>query len=201
MTEIITRGGGLTAFRILGATPDYQDEPFSEKLREQRFRTIENAASEEVSIGWVTPGDPSGESFDLEDMDAGIGGAWLRFRVDKKSLPTKKVQLHIRAAERAKGSRLSAKERRELKDDLAEQLLPRVIPTIRLVDALVTPSRVLLFSSAKAACESFASLWWHTFGSNLAPLCSRGLADLAITDAGRIENLDPIRWPVCGGDL
>lgn len=197
MTDTLTRTGGCTAFRVEGKVPDYRDQDFADKLREQRFRTIENAASEETSVGWVTPADPSGETFSVEDVDAGIEGAWLRFRIDKKALPAKWLRMRVAASERARGRRLSAKERRELKDELMEELLPRVLPTVTFVDALVTRDRVLLFSTTNGAREAFASLWWHSFGTNLIALDPRGLADevLAPDMAARCDKAEPTRWP------
>ena len=43
-------------------------------------------------------------------------------------MPRKWLQIHRDVAEKAKGKKLSAKERRELKDDLTDKLLPRVLP-------------------------------------------------------------------------
>ena len=150
----IRKSGGVVPFFWQGKLVDPRNDEFSEHLSLQRFRTIENAASEEVSIGWVTPADPTGDNFSPEDLDGGIG-TWLRFRIDKKSMPMKWLQIHRDAAEKARGKKLSAKERRELKDDLMDQLLPRVLPTITLVDALLFEERktVLLFATSKAAKE------------------------------------------------
>ncbi len=196
---VIRKSGGVVAFHWQGKVADPRDETFAEALAQRRFRTIENAASEEVSVGWVTPADPTGDSFSLEDLDGGVG-TWLRFRLDKKALPKKWLQIHRDAAEKARGKKLSARERRELKDDLTEKLLPRVLPTITLVDALLFHDRslVLLFASSKTARETFAKLFFETFTiplDRLDPLRSGLLAGLGDAANARLERLDPIRWP------
>ena len=195
----IKKSGGVVPFYWQGKILDPRDDAFAEALSTQRFRTIENAASEEISVGWVTPADPTGESFAIEDLDGGIG-TWLRFRIDKKSMPTKWLQIHRDAAEKARGKKLSAKERRELKEDLMDQLLPRVLPTITLVDALLFHDRktVLLFATSKSAKEAFAKLFFETFTVQLEtadPLQSGLRADLSEEQKHQLERLEPIRWP------
>ena len=195
----LKRSGGVAPYYWQGKILDPRDDEFAEALATQRFRTIENAASEEVSIGWVTPADPTGDSFAVEDLDGGIG-TWLRFRIDKKSMPTKWLQIHRDAAEKARGRRLSAKERRELKDDLMDQLLPRVLPTINLVDALLFHDRktVLLFATSKTAKEAFGKLFFETFTVQLEggnPLQSGLRTGLSDEQKHALERLEPVRWP------
>jgi hypothetical protein len=195
----IRKSGGVVPFFWQGKILDPRDDAFAEALSPQRFRTIENAASEETSIGWVTPADPTGDSFAIEDLDGGIG-TWLRFRIDKKSMPMKWLQIHRDAAEKARGKKLSAKERRELKEDLMDQLLPRVLPTITLVDALLFHERktVLLFATSKSAKEAFAKLFFETFTVQLEtadPLQSGLRSDLNPDQKHALERLEPIRWP------
>ena len=195
----IRKSGGVVSFFWQGKILDPRSDEFAEALSLQRFRTIENAASEEVSIGWVTPADPTGDTFAPEDLDGGLG-TWLRFRIDKKSMPTKWLHIHRDAAEKSRGRKLSAKERRELKDDLMDQLLPRVLPTITLVDALLFHDRktVLLFATSKNAKESFGKLFFETFSVPLEtadPLQSGLRGDLSDEQKHALERLDPIRWP------
>lgn len=139
-----------------------------ERAQQQRFRTIENAASEETSVGWTTVADPSGGSFDAQDVSVGGHAAWLRVRIDRKRLPAKWVEQHVAAAARAKGRNLNARERRELKRDLADKLLPRVLPTTSYVDVLLLQGgEVLVLSASKSALETVQKLWHETFGGEL----------------------------------
>lgn len=195
----IRRSGGVVAFHWQGKLRDPRDETFATSLEQRRFRTIEKAASEEVSVGWVTPRDPTGDSFAWEDLDGGTG-TWLRFRIDRKVLPKKWLQIHRDAAEKARGKKLSARERRELKDDLAEKLLPRVLPTINLVDALLFHEQklVLLFATGKGAREAFGKLFFETFTVPLEranPLVCGLRAGLNADEKRQLEHAEPVRWP------
>lgn len=195
----IRKSGGVVAFFWSGKIADPRDDAFSQALARRRFRTIENAASEEVSAGWVTPADPTGDSFAAEDLDGGAG-TWLRFRIDKKVLPKKWLQIHRDVAEKARGKKLSARERREMKDDLTEKLLPRVLPTIQLVDALLFAERrmVLLFASSKNARETFGKLFFESFSVPLEranPLQCGLRAEIGEAGRAALERIEPVRWP------
>lgn len=190
MSLTLRRGGSAVLLAYQGKIPDVATQPFADALMQRRFRTIENAASEEVSVGWCTPQDPTGDSFLAEHMDAGPA-TWLRMRTDRKKLPAEWIALHRAAAEQSKGRPLSAKERRELKDDLTEKLLPRVLPKMGFVDALLFPdrNRVLLLSSSKGARESFAKLWHETFSVPLDVVGPERMGGAAA------EKLEPTHWP------
>ena len=195
----IRRSGGVVAFHWQGKIADPRDEGFCEALAQRRFRTIENAASEEVSVGWATPADPTGDSFAIEDLEGGVG-TWLRVRIDKKTLPKKWLMIHRDAAEKARGKKLSAKERRELKDDLTEKLLPRVLPTVNLVDALLFHDRklVLLFATSKSVREVFGKLFFETFSVPLDrqnPLQCGLHLKLGDDANAALQRLEPVRWP------
>jgi DNA recombination-dependent growth factor C len=195
----IRRSGGAIAFYWQGSLPDPNDEAFGEALAKQRFRTIQDAASEEVSVGWVTAADPTGDTFETEDRDVG-SACWLRMRIDKKQLPRKWLQVYRDQAEKTKGKKLSAKERRELKDDLADKLLPRVLPTIQLVDALLYPDRrtILLLNTSKSIAESFHKLFFQTFSLPLEatdPLQLGLRVGLDQETQHALSRVEPMRWP------
>lgn len=197
MTSPLRRSGTFVAF-ALDAAIDPRQDVFATALASQRFRTIDTAASEERSAGWVTPGDPTGDSFALEDMDAGHA-TWLRVRLDIKKLPKAQVQMALASAARAKGKPLTARERREVKDDLAERLLPRVIPSSTNIDALLFAEKriVLVFAAGKSARETFGKLWHESFGVPLVALDPRGMAlrSVEAPDVMAVEKLEPTRWP------
>lgn len=195
----IRRSGGMVMFFWDGKLPAPDSDEFAAALAQRRFRSIETAASEEVSIGWVSKGDPTGDSFAAEDLDAGPA-TWLRLRIDKKKLPTKWLQIYRDVAEKQRGRKLSAKERKELKDGLYDSLLPRVLPTVNFVDALLFAERrmVLLFATGASTCEAFAKLFFESFTLpvdradpfRLALQCGLG-ADLQRA----LEQASPVRWP------
>jgi Putative exonuclease, RdgC len=195
----ISRSGGLVGLYWHGKVPDPQSPAFADALREHRFRSIDSAASEEVSVGWVTPADPTGDHFAPEDLDGGPA-AWLRLRIDKKVLPRPWLAIHRCVAEKARGRRLSGRERRELRDELEEQLLPRVLPTVGFVDALLMHERrlVLVLTTRKSALEAFGKLFFESFAVPLerADAYRRALA-LGLGEAaeGALERVEPVRWP------
>ncbi len=194
----IRRSGGAVYFFWDGKLPNPGDEAFAAALHKRRFRTIESAASEEISAGWITPLDPTGDSFTAEDMDAG-NCTWLRIRIDKKQLPRRWLQLHRDVAEKAKGKKLSAKERRELKDDLMDKLLPRILPTINMVDALLYHERktVVLLNTSKAVGETFQKLFFESFQLPLEsadPLTIGRRAGFDADTQRSLERAEPIRW-------
>jgi len=195
----IRRSGGVVAFYWQGKVPDPRDEAFSEALAERRFRTIENAASEEISVGWVTPTLPTGDEFTPEDLDAGTA-TWLRFRIDKKALPKPWLMIHLETEERARGKRLSPRERREVKQDIGEKLLPRVLPSVNLIDALLFHERktVLLFSTSKNVTEAFGKLFFETFSIPLDranPYQCAVRAGLGNEATAALDRAEPVRWP------
>jgi hypothetical protein len=165
LSSTLRRGGSVAAFRWEGRIADPRSAEFLEALSRGRFRSIERAANEETSAGWVTPSDPTGDSFELEDLVAG-GHWWLRIRVDAKKFPASKLQMEIAAHERTRGKRLSARDLRELKDHLHEQMLPGILPRTQFVDVLVHRElrSALLLSTSKAARETFGKLAKEAFG-------------------------------------
>jgi DNA recombination-dependent growth factor C len=197
VTTAFRRSGSFVALTWAGNLTDPREPAFADALANRRFRTIEHAASEEVSFGWVTPIDPTGDRFAVDDLEAGAG-TWLRMRLDKKSMPTAWLKMHLDAAELSKGKKLSARERRELKESLLDQMLPRVLPKTANIDALLFLDRrlLLLFATGKGARDAFTKLFAETFGAELSPLCPLGLGMRLIDDSlhATLEKLEPTRW-------
>jgi hypothetical protein len=191
------RSGSAVVYWIDGEAPDPRSPSFAQALAEHRFRTVEDAASEETSIGWVTRGDPSGDTFEAEDLDLDVA-TWLRVRIDKKSIPTAWLRIHRSAAERSAGRRLTMREWRELKQDLADKLLPRVLPTVQILDALYSHDsrRVLLFATATRARDEFHKLFFRTFATNLTQQGPHSLALHAGLERDPLAYLDEVS-PVC----
>jgi DNA recombination-dependent growth factor C len=173
------KNGSFIRFFVEGEVPAFDSDGFLKALAEYRFRTIENAATEDESLGWVSPGDASGSSFLREEIVL-PGFARLRMRLDKKKLPSAWVKIYMDAEIRAKGGRkLNAKERKELREDIADQLLPRVLPSVRLVDILYQEDkkRVFLFASSQNLKESLQNLFFKTFGARLIPATALEIAE------------------------
>jgi DNA recombination-dependent growth factor C len=198
------RSGSVTLLRFAGELPAPGTPAFTNALAKQRFRTIEHAASEESSVGWVTQADPTGDSFapDAIEFD---GAWWLRLRFDRKTLPLAWVRIYRVAAEASAGRRLSPRERKELRADLCDKLLPRILPAVRFVDVLIQPreQRVLLFSTSRAAREAFGRIFEQSFDVRAETLGPRAFAeeqDLAPAERRQLDELRPVRWPRAHAD-
>ena len=193
------RSGGFTAYFVDGKVPEPGSPAFLDALSGNRFRSIESAASEEHSLGWVSPGDPTGDSFEAEDIDVD-GALWLRVRMDKKKLPPIWVTIHRTEAERSRGKPMSARERKELRVDLEQRLLPRILPSVQLVDVLWDPKHqtVLLFTTSQSVREEFQKLFVRTFAAMLTEADPRELAKATGIDRDALaylEEVAPVRWP------
>jgi DNA recombination-dependent growth factor C len=190
---VFRRSGGFVTFLVAGKLPAPDSQGFRDALAQHRFRTIETAAAEQVSVGWVTPRDPTGETFEPEHMRCG-NAWWLRVRVDRKQLPAAWVAIYRAAAEHGAGRPLSVREKRELREDLERKLLPRVLPAVKLVDVLWLPERgaMLLFATSRAAQEQFERLVRLTFGKQIEPAAPLRLAQALGLQA---DHLSPVRWP------
>lgn len=104
---------------------------------------------------------------------------------------------------REHGKPPTARQRREIKDALAEDLLPKLLPTTKNIDALLYAERrlVLVFAAGKAARETFGKLWFASFGVPLEALGPlhlglRQLGDDADRDA--LQRVEPMRWRAAG---
>ena len=197
------RSASAVTYFVDGRVAGVREQAFLDALERHRFRSIEQAASEETSIGWVTPADPTGDSFVFEDMDL-EAAVWLRVRLDRKTLPSPWVQIHRSAAERSAGRRLSTREKRELREDLLRKLLPRVLPTVTFLDALydVKAKTIILFSTAKRSREEFEKLFFRTFGTGLVAGNPGSIAlrvGLDRQSRACLQEASPIRWPRSGG--
>ena len=170
MTTTIRRGGSMTAFTWTGNIAANEEMDLARALAQHRFRSIDTAASEEVSVGWCSPSDPTGDTFDGMHLAASL--LWLRVRIDRKKLPAVEMQKALANAARSRGRPLSARERREVKDSLHEALLPRLLPRSAFVDVLVDMHNGVgaVFATGQSTREAVAKLIDETFGVKYAPL-------------------------------
>jgi hypothetical protein len=193
------RSGSTAVFCVAGSSPDPMAPDFCDKLAMHRFRGIERAADEDESLGWVSPADPTGERFTLEEIDL-EGKIWLQIRLDRKRLPAIWFKIHRGEAERSRGRRLSAAERKELKQELMQRLLPGQLPSVQLVDVLYAPKqrKVFVFSTATRIRDAVVNLFHRTFGCSLEPASPGTWARALELDRSELEYLQrvaPVRWP------
>jgi recombination associated protein RdgC len=99
------------------------------------------------------------------------------FRYDKRLVPPKLAMLERRRLERERASargalRVSAAERREIRDEIASRLVARALPTPRLFDVVwnLQAGRVYFSGKLRAAREAFGDCFRRTFGVTPVPL-------------------------------
>ncbi|MDP6928958.1 MAG: recombination-associated protein RdgC [Planctomycetota bacterium] len=197
------RNGGYASFMVHGTMASPRDPSFVKALGEHRFRSIEDASSERTSIGWVTPMDPTGETFAAEDLDFDAG-IWLRIRIDRKRLPPAWLGIHRAKAERAAGRPLTLREKRELKVELEQRLLPRILPGVAFVDVIWQPasSRLLLFATSRSVKEICVKLFGETFEVTIEEAGPWQLAQesrLGREQKGYLQEVSAVQWPHANG--
>lgn len=143
--------------------------------------TLQKAARE-LSYGWVLPDNPELEdagvragSWDLSDC-LFEDGILLRFRLDKKSVSAQLQQALVKQrwqqvqAEKAEGDpEPSRVQRKQVLDEVKEELLQLSLPSISFVEAYWKDQEdlVYLFSQSKMARECFEELFRKSFGEAL----------------------------------
>lgn len=159
------RSGSVTRFFLQGSLPGAGDHAWVEAFRKHRFRTIEDANSEEESAGWVSHADTTGSVFPEEEclLEQVV---CVRLRMDKKKAPTRWLQIRL-GAELRNAGKVSPQRKKEIKQKILDELLPRVLPSVTLIDVLIRPrtKELLLFSTGLGACDALRKLVLTTFGA------------------------------------
>jgi recombination associated protein RdgC len=142
------------------------EETLSENLSEKAFK--ECSAGSAISFGWIPPS-PALHDNQLARMVE--GNALITLQIEEKKIPGSalKKRLSDRIAEiEARDSRkVYAKEKRELKEEIQIDMLPRTHSTYTTVNALLMPKHnviVVEHTSANKA-EMLLNLLRETFGT------------------------------------
>ncbi len=142
-------------------------------------------ASQPKSIGWAPP-----RGIEHGALVEAIGGQWiLRLALETKSVPADAVRRLVDEQalriENETGRTVGRRERRDMKEDALQQLLPQAFPRRSHLSAWLDPERRwLLIDAASAAradelCSALArasGAGWH-----LEPLITRTSAQAAMT--------------------
>jgi DNA recombination-dependent growth factor C len=150
--------------------------------------------------GWVTIHDPLLVTFTPSDLFF-HHYLVLGFRYDKRLVPPKLLFLERRRLENERKAgrgltKLGAAERREIKDEIAERLVARALPTPRLFDVVwnVDTGRVYFSGKLRAAREAFADCFRETFGVAPVPLIPYLAAEhvgLGARDVDAVRAVEP----------
>ncbi|MEE3326858.1 MAG: recombination-associated protein RdgC, partial [Myxococcota bacterium] len=140
--------GSFRRFLVTGLTPSPDDDSFFEKLREHRFRTIDDQPVADSSSGWVVADTFQSSDFRPETVFFGPV-VRLRIRLDQKRLPTNSIRVRLAEAVSSIGGRIARSARTKLKDDIEKELLGRTVPSTNVFEVYWRPrDEILLLSSS-----------------------------------------------------
>jgi recombination associated protein RdgC len=169
--------GSLTysRFFVEGALPDDFRERFMKSIRLRAMRPLEPDEDELERSGWAKLGEPMTTELGYDDVfhsDQIV----LSFRTDKWQFPGAIVKARTREAEQAyltkKGqTKLSRREKNELKILVTKRLRKSMAPATRAVDLVWSPNDgiVRFFSHAPKPGAVMSELFKKSFGLTLVP--------------------------------
>ncbi len=142
-----------------------QGEAFN-SLKDNLF--VELSPAQEFGHGWVSIEDLFKTDFTMEDsvvVNSIVGG----YRYDKKSVPAELVKKlfkeKLKEREKEEGHKLEKEDKEILKEECKQLLLPKVLPTPKLVTWVWDIDRHLVYVDAKSmkVVENFMTLFTKTF--------------------------------------
>ena len=185
------RGGGATnaapvgflsastsVVRFVASAPTRMDrDAIARAVTAHAFRESDPEVGDpRQAWGWITIHDPLATTFTPADLFF-HHYVVLGFRYDKRLVPPKLLMLERRRLEQERKTtrgvtKLGAAERREIKDEVAQRLVARALPTPRLFDVVwnLETGRVYFSGKLRAAREAFADAFRQTFGVMPVPL-------------------------------
>jgi DNA recombination-dependent growth factor C len=189
--------GSYRRYLVAGAYPKPDDDKLYERLREHRFRSIDDQPILTPSIGWVVARSFSATNFNPENTFLGPH-LLLRLRIDQKKLPSNAVRVRVaEAAGKMGATKIARSALAKLKADVEKELLERIVPATAVVDVLWRPQSelVLVRTTSNTVNEAFVRLFRDTFGktpiaATPTPLGARVAAPGV--DADRLRRLSPV---------
>jgi DNA recombination-dependent growth factor C len=187
----IRASGSFRRYLTPGLQPALDDDELYSRLREHRFRSIDDEPLGTPSVGWVEPGTFAASDFRPETVFYGPV-LRLRMRIDQKKLPANAVKLRLFEALRSHGGRVAKAAKDELRTKIEEELLARTVPGTKLIDAFwrYKEQTLLLAATSANAHDLFTVLFKKTFGQMPEAATPMSLAERLV---GREIGLDRLR--------
>ncbi len=196
---ILSRSVSMMRYRVRGEMEGSFWDSVHEGIQAGSFREIESPG-DEIGLGWVAV-----ENFTHSELPASsyLYGTYvaLSLRVDGARVPPRALELRMQREvpvllEQTGQKRLSARQRRDLKDRLKESLKKQVLPNVQVFDLIWDTSQgVLYFGSLSVkARERFEAHFKKCFGLTLVPLIPFIRAQELLPDKAhqkRLEELKP----------
>ncbi len=172
----------LRRFEARGELTQDTLNSFETAVNSHAFAELSENDTREEAVGWVSVADIFDSALDRTKWLVG-DTINLAIRVDVKRIPSvifKKEceNLEKTVKERDGRERLSAAERRELKELVKKKLSVKVLPTIKIIEMSWDPKRgeVYLFGCSEKVSEVFKALFEKTFKVKVRPLFPYTLA-------------------------
>lgn len=193
---MIRTNGSFRRYLFDGFAPKAEDDGVFAKLRNHRFKAIDEVATGEPSAGWIVQGTFASADFRPDNVFFGKV-MLLRIRVDRKRLPTNAVKLRLAEAVAKVGGKVAKAARDKIREEITEELLRRTVPATQLLDLFVWPrEKTLLVASTGAAANDVATaLFRKTFGvsprmASPGPLAEHaGRPEITLAQLGRLAPL------------
>ena len=167
---------GATRYRVVDPPADLSRDHLLERLNEGAFKEPFSQSQSGETVGWVNIHNLCVYSFDPEDS---CYSQYLCFalRIDNKRLPAKllkaRLELDAQAWMNERGAdRIPSSVKRELKEQLELQLLPKQLPSVAAHDVCwdLKDHKVWFFSASRKVNETFRLRFGQTFDVDLAPV-------------------------------
>ena len=182
--------------RLVAAAPKrVQREALAAAVSKHAFNDDLEVGDRKESYGWVGIHDPL--VTDLGPADIFFQHyVVIGFRWDRRVVPPKLLWIERRRLEEQRKAasgveRLSAPERKEIKEEIAQRLMARALPVPRLFDCIwnLQTGQVWFTGKVRAAREAFTECFRLTFGVVPVPLIPYLAAEHVGLDAHHVEAL------------
>lgn len=207
----------LTRYRVLGREKRLSISELNKKFAGFQAGTLKlQNSTRELEYAWVLPENPelddrgtTEESWTLSDC-LFEDGILLRIRVEKRNVPTQLLNIVSKKrwletkAEEADAKSEERVMKKQIVDEVKEELLRMSLPTLSYIDAYWKDQEdsIYLFSQGKSARECFEDLFRKTFGQAHNLTLVRILPPvlgLDVWNGGHTEILEKIRQTLPGG--
>jgi len=169
----------ITRYRVLGLKKKISLDEVGANISSFQARSLRlNGVKRELVAGWVRPAaaieDAISESDHWELSDCHVEGQIvLRLRVERRVVPGQLMQLVLRERlvkkEKQRSKPISRIEKKEISEQLKEELIDKALPHISYVDACWDwqTSELLLFSTSTRYRSLFEELFRKSFCQHL----------------------------------
>ena len=125
------------------------------------------SATQRESLGWLPPLGKNTTSFTHASNNYILMSMARQERLLPATVIKETLQEKVEAIEEAEGRKVSSREKKEMKEDIEHELLPRAFTRTQKLDAYIDPKNgwLILNSSSAPRAEEFTKLLRKTLGS------------------------------------